>query len=294
MANILLDPIFNLQTVPPLPKDKSLDDTSTILTQVSIETARPIVLTQDLTKAGDKYVYLPSTASISIHGDEVTVCGKLSFPSQNVVIFARVLGAEDDGANPACISVDGAPLVRKVAQPEALPKGVTPENKPGIVPKVAVGKPGWLLRDHPEMNGEDGDPGSGGNVAGNVWICCHKTSFGGTERKLTITAKGGPGGDGQPGQDGADGGSGHNGKSLKFVLDTYELPERGTDGGDGGNGGQAEKAARAAKGDRSYFTPLRPNPKLRSITTVAILAILAKEASAALKVWAERAAKEGW
>ena len=67
MDDVLLDPIFNLQTVPPLKPDKWLDDTSTILTQVSIETARPIVLTQDPAKLLNRkrnYVYLPATASI--------------------------------------------------------------------------------------------------------------------------------------------------------------------------------------------------------------------------------------
>ena len=102
MSDILLDPIFNLRTVPPIPPDNALDDPSTIVTEVSIETARPIVLTQDRQNCVNpkrNYVYLPSTATVSIHGDEVTVCGKLSFPGRKVAIVTRVLAAEDNGAN---------------------------------------------------------------------------------------------------------------------------------------------------------------------------------------------------
>ena len=257
---LLLDPIFNLRTVPPIPPGESLDDTSTIVTKVSIETARPIVVTQDPEKAGDQrrnYIYLPSTATIDIHGDEVTVCGKLSFPGREVVIFARVIAAEDDGANPATISVDAAPLADdKVAHPAAVPKGTSLTNKPDQ-PKVAVGKPEWLLRDHPEMNGYNGDPGNVGNAAGNVWLCCHKTSFCGTEHKLIITAKGGPGGDGQPGQAGADGGSGHHGKSAAGSL---IYPEAGTKGGDGGTGGKGGKAGKGGNGGRIIFHCLTSQP----------------------------------
>src|ERR1700761_857693 len=126
MNNLLLDPIFNLQTVPPMEPGKSLEDTSASVTQLSIETARPIILTQDREKAGDpggNYVFLPSTADITVHGDEVIVCGKLSFPGRNVVISARVFGAEDDGPNAGAISLDGAVLTDEVAHPKALPKG---------------------------------------------------------------------------------------------------------------------------------------------------------------------------
>jgi hypothetical protein len=133
MSDVLLDPIFNLRTVPPIQPGKPLDDTSTIVDELSIETARPIVLTQDREKVKDtrrNYVYLPSTATIDIHGDEVTVCGKLSFPGRQVVIFARVLAAEDDGANPAAISVDADLLTDDDAHPAALVKGQSPKNQP--------------------------------------------------------------------------------------------------------------------------------------------------------------------
>ncbi len=263
MNDVLLDPIFNLQTVPPLKPDKWLDDTSTILTQVSIETARPIVLTQDPAKLLNpkrNYVYLPATASISIHADEVTVCGKLSFPGRNVVIVTRVLGAEDDGSNPAIISVDGAPLAEEKAHPAFLPKGVPPKGKPEKAGKVPVGRPDWSPSNHPnEMNGEDGDEGKPGNAAGNVWICCQKTSFHGTEHKLTIAAEGRRGGDGQRGQDGADGAPGKDGRSTK---ETDGRAEKGTNGGDAGNGGKGGKAGQGGHGGSIQFHCIASQPAL--------------------------------
>ncbi len=266
MNNVLLDPIFNLQTVPPIKPGNWLDDTSTILEKVSVETARPIVLTQDRSKLLNpkrNYVYLPPSASIEIHADEVTVSGKLSFPGQNVVIVTRVLGAEDDGSNPASISVDGAALPEEKAHPAFLKKGVAPKGKPEKAGKVSIGKPEWSARDHPnEMNGEDGDKGEPGNAAGNVWICCQKTSFDGTEHKLTITANGGPGGDGQRGQDGADGGPGHDGRDFSGggVIVTY--PEQGTKGGDGGNGGKGGKAGQGGNGGSILFHCITSQPNL--------------------------------
>ncbi|MBV8477482.1 MAG: hypothetical protein JOZ36_12515, partial [Acidobacteria bacterium] len=265
MNNVLLDPIFNLQTIPQLRPDKWLDDTSTILTQVSIETARPIVLTQNRSKLPDptrNYVYLPPSASVSIHADEVTVCGKLSFPGQNVVIVTRVLGGEDDGSNPATISVDGAALPEEKAHPAFLKKGVAPKGKPEKGGKVAIGKPEWSARDHPnEMNGEDGDKGEPGNAAGNVWICCQKTGLDGSEHKLTITAKGGTGGDGQRGQDGSDGGPGRDGPDFSGGGVSVRYPEPGTKGGDGGNGGKGGKAGKGGHGGSILFhcTTSQPN-----------------------------------
>jgi len=265
-----IDSTFNVQRT--VEKETVGGVVQDVVTALEVQTSLPLILTQDSKKAGQpNYLYLPESASLQIFGDEITVSGKLSFPGRNVVIFARVLLGQSDGTNPPTISVDGPPLPEEKAKPKPLPKGT---EVSGQVPKgkVAVGAKGddgynnhdafahliewtalpgltgWSGPDHPnEMNGEPGNPGAKGNKAGNVWIYCGKTDFGGPDQKLTITAVGGLGGEGQPGQEGAEGGPGGKGFDME-ILPPFNILKYPTMGGNGGNGGNGGKGGRGGQG----------------------------------------------
>src|SRR5262245_58689739 len=226
-----IDPTFNRQRTI---EKRTVGGTEVeVVTELVIETALPLVLTQDRNKANESnHQFIPESAHLKVFGDEVTILGKLSLPGRTVQIFSRLLHARADGGVGPAISVDGPELPEKLAKPKALPKGESPPDKPTKIKvrkgkkgedgynervepawlqgeKMEAGQSGWSGRDHPnEMEGEPGRDGEKGLAAGAIFILCGETQFGAT---LTLSAVGGPGGDGQPGQDGADGGDGGKG-----------------------------------------------------------------------------------
>ncbi|MBV9672709.1 MAG: collagen-like protein, partial [Verrucomicrobia bacterium] len=268
MAKNIVDPLYNLQQT----------ELNKVLTAVEVETARPLTLTQDSTKAAiPGYLFLAPTANVTIFGDEVTVSGRLEFPGRSVVIFARILRAEPDGTTPPAISVNGPEQTAKKDQTVQNFKGEQGEHgkierAPGIWGKEGEqntdGGTGWSGPDHPEkMNGQPGDPGEPGNAAGTVSICCEQCDFGGDDGKLTITADGGRGGEGQQGQDGAKGGKGGDGADFRDFsggLGVWVPPTKGGDGGQGGEGGKGGQGGQGGPGGQIVFYSALadPEPKL--------------------------------
>ena len=178
----IVDPTFNLQRT--FEQRTVGNQTEQVVTELVVETAQPLILTQDPQKANQlNHLYVADTAGIKVYGDEVTVSGTLSFPGRNVVIFARILRAEADGASPPVISVDGAALPEEIAKPKALVQGAASPSNPtkaklkkgakggdghndraeGIhMPweTSSPGQPGWSGPEHSnEMNGEPGEGG---------------------------------------------------------------------------------------------------------------------------------------
>ena len=88
-----------------------------MVTELVIETALPLVLTQDPGKANKpNHQFVPESARLKVFGDEVTVLGKLSMPGRNVEIVARVLRARADGHVQPAINVDGPELPEETGQ----------------------------------------------------------------------------------------------------------------------------------------------------------------------------------
>ena len=240
-----------------------------LVTGLILETALPLILTQDANKANEpNHQFVPESADLKVLGDEVTILGKLSCPGHAVQIFSRLLRAKADGGVPPAISVDGPELPENLAKPTALPKGLPPPDRPttgqargregkattartsGSNPpplsarRWSRARPAGRGRIPGEMNGE---PGKGGGRKGEppapIFLLCGETDF---ASPLGLSAVGGPGGDGQPGQDGADGGDGGKGFDAKMEsLDRHlqDVDRRrgwgtGANGGVGGRGGQ--------------------------------------------------------
>ena len=191
-----------------------------LVTELVLETALPLILTQDANKANEpNYQFVPESADLTVFGDDVTILGKLSCPGRAVQIFSRLLRAKPDGDVSPAISVDGPELPEKLAKPTALPKGESPPDKPTTVKlskgkkgddgynervqpwpleheKMEPGKAGWSGPDHPgEMNGEPGKEGEKGTAAGVIFLLCGETDF---ASPLGLSAVGGPGGTGNP------------------------------------------------------------------------------------------------
>jgi WD40 repeat protein len=246
------------------------DPKNGLLQTVLIETAQEITLTQDATRpSGSKYVYLDNTLNVSVFGDVVTIEGKLSFPGKNVSIVARKLILDIDAANNrAAIVVDGPPLVDDIQNPPTLAKA-----KDGIDGGWGTGKlpgqHGWSAKDHPEMNGQNGNNGAKGNHGGTVKVVCGSVSVtdafaalpppmtpeqesyyrmhggpppGRAPAVFSISVRGGPGGNGQNGQAGGDGGDGGNGATTDTNVYQAPRPTAGGNGGDGGHGGHGGAA----------------------------------------------------
>ncbi len=256
-----------------------------LVTELVLETALPLILTQDANKANEpNYQFVPESADLKVFGDDVTILGKLSCPGCAVQIFSRLLRAKPDGGVPPAISVDGPELPEKLAKPTALPKGESPPDRPTTVKlwkgkkgddgyndrvqpwpleheKMEPGKAGWSGPDHPgEMNGEPGNRGEKGTAAGVIFLLCGETDF---ASPLGLSAVGGPGGDGQPGQDGADGGDGGKGFDAKVevpVLNTYRMSTAGGDGGTGGNGGVGGQGGQGGDGGKIIVHSLSTSP----------------------------------
>jgi hypothetical protein len=276
MQKNIVDPLYNLQQT----------ELNNVLTAVEVETARPLTLTQNSTKAATPgYLFLAPTANVTIFGDEVTVSGRLEFPGRFdkdgnfipgcVVIFARILRAEPDGATPPAISVNSREQTIKKDQTVQNAKGEEGEQgkneaAPGIWHKSweknTDGGTGWSGPDHPEkMNGKPGDKGEAGLPGGNVSICCEQFDFGGEDRKLTITADGGRGGEGQQGQNGAKGGKGGDGADFRSWGPFGDVvPTRGGNGGRGGDGGKGGQGGQGGEGGQIVFYSALadPEPKL--------------------------------
>lgn len=248
MAKDIVDPLYNLQQT----------EQNNVLTAVEVQTARPLTLTQNNTKAATPgYLFLAPTANAKIFGDEVTVSGKLEFPGRSVGIFARILRAEPDGAIPPAISVNGPEQTKKKDQTVQNSEGVEPGEHgtnnaaPGIWhlegETNTAGGEGWSGPKHPEkMNGKPGDQGESGHAAGSVWICCEQFDFGGEDKKLAITADGGRGGEGQQGQNGAKGGRGGDGANFRTWGPLGDLEP--TRGGTEAREATVEREGKEAKG----------------------------------------------
>ncbi len=259
-----------------------------LVTELVLETALPLILTQDANKANEpNHQIVPETADLKVFGDDVTILGKLSCPGRAVQIFSRLLRAKADGDVPPAISVDGPELPEKLANPTALPKGESPPGRPKVKlrkgtkgddgyndrvepfplehEKAEPGKAGWSGPDHPgEMNGEPGNPGEKGTAAGVIFLLCGETDF---ASPLGLSAVGGRGGDGQPGQDGADGGDGGKGFDVKVevpLFHTYRRSTAGGDGGTGGNGGVGGQGGQGGDGGKIIVHSLSTSP---SVTT---------------------------
>ena len=255
-----------------------------VVTELVLETALPLILTQDANKANEpNHQFVPESADLKVFGDEVTILGKLSFPGRAVQIFSRLLRAKADGGVQAAISVDGPELPEILAKPTALPKGESPPDRPTTVKvwkgkkgddgynervqpapmdreKMEPGMAGWSGPDHPgEMNGEPGG-GEKGRAAGVIFLLCGETDF---ASPLGLSAVGGPGGDGQPGQDGADGGNGGKGFDAKVeaaFFGTYRKSTAGGDGGTGGNGGAGGRCGQGGDGGKIIVHSLSTSP----------------------------------
>jgi hypothetical protein len=254
--------------------------------ELVIETALPLVLTQDPRKANKpNHQFIPDSARLKVYADEVTILGKLSM--RNVEIFARLLRTRADGDVQPAISVDGPAWPKKDANPRALNKGETPERSTKVkVPKGKKGEPGfneqaaaahlpkerkepgengWSAPQHPdEMNGEPGRNGKEGNRAGDIFIVCEQTDF---SAPLSLSAVGGPGGKGQDGQPGADGGDGGKGFDADPDVQpvTYKHSTAGGNGGQGGNGGDGGQGGKGGDGGAIVFRSISTSP---SVTTV--------------------------
>ena len=255
--------------------------------ELVIETALPLVLTQDPRKANKpNHQFIPPSASLKVCGDEVTILGKLSMPGRDVEIFARLLRTRPDGGVQPAINVDGPAWPDKVANPKALDKGQTPERstkskrakgengKAGFNDQAAAahlphekkeaGGNGWEAPKHPdEMNGEHGTNGKKGIDAGDVFIVCEQTDFSGP---LSLSAVGGPGGKGQDGQPGADGGDGGKGCDAdgNFGFVSYKESTAGGNGGQGGNGGDGGQGGQGGDGGKILVRSISTSP---SVTT---------------------------
>ncbi len=260
-----------------------------VVTEIVIETALPLVLTQDVGKAHEpNHQVVPESADLKVFGDEVTISGTLSMPGRTVHIFARTLHARSDGITGPAIIVDGPELPAKQAKPQALPKGASPAANPtkGKVRKgkkgedgynervqptplaserMEPGRAGWSSWDHPtEMNGEPGTDGAKGLPGGAIFVLCSDTRFG---AELSLSAIGGPGGDGQPGQDGADGGDGGRGFDAKVespLIATYRMSTAGGNGGMGGIGGTGGRGGTGGDGGTILFHCLSTAPSVAS------------------------------
>jgi hypothetical protein len=256
-----------------------------VVTELVIDTALPLVLTQDTDKAGNpNHQLVPESADLKVFGDEVTILGKLNLPGRSAKIFARTLRARADGDVQPSICVDGPELPKELAKPEALPKGESPPDKPTKIKvrkgkkgddgynervqpfplpheRMEAGKAGWSGPDHPgEMNGESGRDGTEGLSAGGVFIVCGETDF---AAPLTLSAVGGPGGDGQPGQDGADGGDGGKGFDVKVeALGTHRMSTAGGDGGRGGTGGTGGRGGQGGDGGKIVVHSISNSPSI--------------------------------
>ncbi|HEY7317181.1 MAG TPA: hypothetical protein VIE89_06380, partial [Candidatus Binatia bacterium] len=258
-----------------------------VVTELVLETALPLVLTQDAGRANEPNCqFVPESAHLKVFGDDVTVLGRLSLPGRTVQIFSRVLRARADGDVPPAISVDGPELPEALAKPKALPKGESPPDRP-TKSKVAKGrkgddgyndrveplplrtarkepgKPGWSGADHPdEMNGEPGRDGEKGFPAGAIFILCGEADLDGV---LSLSAVGGPAGEGQPGQDGADGGDGGKGllpQVVNWFLESYKSSVAGGDGGNGGNGGPGGRGGQGGDGGKIVVHSLSALPRV--------------------------------
>jgi hypothetical protein len=285
MSNKPIDPVFNVQETKEKRTVAGIETES--VTELAVETALPLILTQDENKANQpNHLYIPESATIRVFADELTVSGNLRVPGRNVVIFARVLRTQANGTIAPAINVDGAELPEEVGKPPALEKGASPPDNPTKkkrakgekgadgynqrVPsfplpsdKEEPGQPGWSATDHAaEMNGEPGRQGEKGLAAGNVWICCYKTDFGDNNQKLRITAIGGPGGAGQPGQDGADGGDGGHGCDLQVYAFGTQAPNKGGDGGQGGQAGNGGQGGQGGDGGNVVFHCIASAPSV--------------------------------
>lgn len=216
MDNWTVEPAFNRQRTI---EKRTVDGREVeLVTGLVIETALPLILTQDADKANEpNHQYVPESADLKVFADHITILGKLSLPGRSVEILARVLHASADGGVEPAIIVDGPDLPEKLAKPEALPKGVSPRDKPTKIKvlkgkkgdngyndriqpfflaseRMEPGKAGWSMWDHPdEMNGEPGKDGEKGLGGGAISILCGETQVG---PPLSLSAVGGPGGDG--------------------------------------------------------------------------------------------------
>jgi hypothetical protein len=269
----IVDPTFNRQRT--VQKRTIGGKEVEVVTELVLETALPLVLTQDANKASEpNHQFVPESAHLKVFGDDVTVLGKLSCPGRSLQIFSRVLRAKSDGGVPPTISVDGPELPEASANPKALPKGASPPDKPTKVKvlkgrkgddgynervqpvylegeKMEPGKPGWTSVDHiDEMWGEPGKPGEKGFSAGEIFILCGETDF---AAPLRLSAVGGPGGNGQPGQDGAnggDGGKGFDAEAVNPLVGAYRKSTAGGNGGLGGTGGRGGQGGQGGDGGR--------------------------------------------
>jgi hypothetical protein len=264
----IVDPTFNRQRT--VQKRTVGGKEVEVVTELVLETALPLVLTQDADKADEpNHQFVPESAHLKVFGDDVTVLGKLSCPGRTLQIFSRVLRAKADGNVPPAISVDGPELPETAANPKALPKGATPPNKPTKIKvlkgrkgddgyndrvqplpkdhdKAEGGKPGWTDLEHvDEMWGEPGRSGEKGNPAGTIFILCGETDF---AMPLGLSAVGGPGGNGQRGQDAADGGDGGKGFDAQAVNPLFGSYKKSTSGGNGGRGGTGGPGGQGGQG----------------------------------------------
>jgi hypothetical protein len=270
----LIDPLYNIKRTE---VEKTLPGSSEpikVTTNVVVETALPLGITQDADEAKEKnYLLLPKTAHINIRAYDLTISGALEFPARDVAIFTSILRIAAN-ATPPVIAVDGMAPPENLEQlrpaprqrPQQLDEG-TPGD-PGYNDTVAGpgggrtckdGGPGWSGPDHPvEMNGRDGKNGadwagvyaSDGSVekrgdAGSIFICCERMVVP-LGQILTLSANGGPAEPGQPGQDGAKGGTGGAGFDgvVRAPGVSYSGPTGGGAGGKGGDGGKGGKGGK--------------------------------------------------
>ncbi|MFO1068571.1 MAG: hypothetical protein U1E14_08615 [Geminicoccaceae bacterium] len=278
MDPTVCNPLYNIRRTvarEPLPGG----GTAEVVTAIRIETALPLVITQDSAATGGSGpLYLPDSASIHIVADDLTIDGALAFPGREVSIFARVLRARAGKAGPR-LSVDGAPPEIRATQltpplrqrPEQVDAGE--KGSPGYSDRVVGpgggndqrdGGPGWSATDHAAaMNGRDGGAGAdrdgtvdgGGAVierrgdAGSLFLCCDRTAFP-PGIVLALSAEGGAGEPGQPGQDGAIGGPGGDGFDgvVRVPGISYTPPTRGGPGGRGGSGGRGGDGGKGGRG----------------------------------------------
>ena len=260
-----------------------------LVTELVLETALPLILTQDANKANEpNHQIVPETADLKVFGDDVTMLGKQRLPGARRCRFSPGCCGPKPMATFRRRSASTARSCRKnwpTRQP--FPRGsrrpagrrsscgrerkATTATTTGSNPsplsmrRRSRARPAGRHPAHPgEMNGEPGNPGEKGTAAGVIFLLCGETDF---ASPLGLSAVGGRGGDGQPGQDGADGGDGGKGFDVKVevpLFHTYRRSTAGGDGGTGGNGGVGGQGGQGGDGGKIIVHSLSTSP---SVTT---------------------------
>ncbi len=242
---------------------------------LTIETAEALVLSSNPDRISDDGVqFVPSSANLTVRGDDVTILEGLFAPGRQVSIFARVLRTiapssslhdflkaqrlpedkiqGDCSVKDAFIFVQGLPGADGAATDQTrAPRQATSDapSRPYVTDDASLAA--LRAKGDPAVVGAKGKPGDAGSPGGTIELSIGRfvpDPTAGASQRLLLDASGGKGGKSGQGQKGPKGDTGiigagadaNEGDGFKWDEEfaAAKIAARGGDGGPGGLGGE--------------------------------------------------------